>query len=83
MVELGGSLRLAAESRQITGRGQIATEEHLDRHRAAQTLLKRPVDHPHATPAEFFEQFIVAECRWQRRDAGQQSARFGRLKTGF
>jgi hypothetical protein len=73
VIEPCGGFGLAAKPRQIGRRRQIPSQEHLDRHGAAQALLQGAVDHAHATAADLLEEFIVAEGGRQRRDARQQT----------
>ena len=82
MVELRGGRRLTAESRKISGRRQIASQEHFDGHRAAEAFLDRPIDHTHAAAADLLEQFIVAERERERCNAGQHAGARRRPRRG-
>jgi hypothetical protein len=84
MVEVGGRLRLGVKALHVGGGGQLAGQDHLERHEPVQAPLAGLVNDAHATAGDLFQQLVVAEVadstqrRGARCFAGTQSGGQGR-----
>ena len=61
MVEAGRGLSLRAEAAQVLWSGYRCTENHLDGYHPVKVRLIGFEDDPHAPPAEFGNEFVLAE----------------------
>jgi len=61
VVELRHRLGFALESSETIGILCDILMQHLDRHVAIETLVVRPVHHPHPTGADLLDDAVVAE----------------------
>src|SRR5262249_19779899 len=59
----GEQLRLAFEPREALRIARQALGQRLDRHRAAEAGVARPIDFPHAAAAERGKDLVIAEAR--------------------
>ena len=78
----GGRLGLGLKAADQLGRGQVAGQDHLHRHRAIEALLPGLVDHAHAAAADLADQFVGPEVARQRAD-GRLTPAAGLAKRGF
>ncbi len=62
MVQQGRCLRLLMEAIVVGLRGEVAGQDHLHRHGAAQADLAGLVNHAHAAAGDLLEQFVVADA---------------------
>ena len=67
MIQVRGGLGLGAKPLHVAAGGEVAGEDHLERHRAVERHLPRLVDDPHAAPGDLLQQFVVAEVADHRR----------------
>ena len=74
MIELGRRARLRPKAGDIQRRGRCRVEQDLERHDSPQAELPGTIDHPHAAPAELFQQLAVADS-CQRSTAARASSR--------
>jgi hypothetical protein len=88
MVQAGRILRLAAKALDLGEGGQLARQDHLERHGPLEASLPGFVDDPHAAAGDFLHQFVIAEeaHRPQRRVRGRlnkgHSQRLGSGRRG-
>src|SRR4051812_43596513 len=72
MIEPRGGLSLGFEPLAIGATGELAAEDHLHGHFAAQADLRGAIDDSHAAAAQLFGQLIIAESRGKlKRVAGK------------
>jgi hypothetical protein len=60
MIEPAGGLCLALKTVPLRFAGELAGQNHLQRHDAAQRRLTGPVDHPHSAAGDFLQQLVAA-----------------------
>jgi hypothetical protein len=61
MVEAGGGFCFAAKALQMRFSGPRAQADYFKRNGAIKTFLMRPINYTLTAPADFLQQFIVAE----------------------
>ena len=76
----------AAKSQHLLFAGELARQDHLERHDPVQADLARLVDHAHAAAGDFLQQFVIAKAPHAKRETlfctraqfrGQWSSRIG------
>ena len=83
MLEFGGGGGLGQEPGPVSLRGESRLPHDLDGHHPIQRALPGLVNDPHAAPAQFLKDFVVAKRlrrRWRRR--GGAEALSGRCRGG-
>jgi len=61
MVELAGGLGLVMKADDLGLAGQFARADELERDQPVQAALPCAIDHAHAAPRDFFQQFVIAD----------------------
>src|SRR5437867_9207147 len=64
MIEFGGSFCFAAKAGQHCGRGQVPKADHLYGHKPIEGALASPIDHPHPSASDSFQDFIIPESEF-------------------
>jgi hypothetical protein len=85
VVEAGGRLGLGLEALDVTGRRELAGEDHLQGDGTVEAHLPRPVHDAHAAAGDDFQQFVVADVadrRPRHGSGGVLGAERGRLGGG-
>lgn len=80
VVEAGDGFGFFAETGYVQFAGPFAVENHLEGDGASRTALVSLINHAHATPAEFAQDFIVAQATGRR---GGRLAKSGLQGLGF
>src|SRR5204863_9283546 len=60
MFQTGGSFRFPAKALQMRFRGPSPHCNYLERNRAIETFLSRPINYPLTAPSTFFQQLVIA-----------------------